>query len=366
MPISRSQFWKILILFGVVLLNVFVFSYFYFHNSVARNGGLFSMWAIENTNEVNPRWFVFDASKNQYTGKVMVKNFSMKILDLDVYTADYHPTEEGSFGIETQSDERDTIGKWVSSEQTSLRLLPAQQKEVFFVLDIPEGLDTHESYAGGIAVEWKGDNDGAVQLNTRMVVPIFIQFRGVQNTFLQSSLEHAGLLPVKANNELQASDFSPQFAIQALSPEDSMYESWFDFHGAQKGYEGKVLLKNLSQTDPVKIHLTTAEYDKNAKGTYILRDDSAITTNLGKWIRFDQTDYDLEAGKTQEVSFRITIPSDINQDESFAASILAEQMIPSSDPNVPNLKVRLGVRTFYRYGQEENVILGEMREELKK
>ena len=366
MRFSRSHFWKFIILFGVIVLNVFVYAYFYFHNEVIRNGGLFSVWAIENTNEVNPRWFIFDASKNQFTGKILVKNFSMKRLDLEIYFSDYHPTEDGSFGVETLSDEKNTLGKWGVSERNFLRLFPTQEKEISFTINLPEGVDPTESYAGGIAVEWKGDNQGAVQLNTRMVVPVFIQFPKRENTILKSSLEHAGIAPIELQDSLQASDFSPQFAVQALSPEDSMYESWFDFHGPQKEYQGKVLLKNVSEKESVNISLTTAEYDKNSDGSYVLRDDSSLNTNLGTWIQFDQNEYTLKGGETQEVPFRIMIPSDVDQNASYSASIVAEQMIPSSDLNVPNVKVRLGVRTFYRYGEEENVILEEMREELKK
>lgn len=108
---------------------------------------------IANPNTVEPKKFMFELKPGE-TGSdyAIVKNVSDVPLKFSLYGSDGTRTAQGSFALETKSEESQEVGKWITFDDKELTLNPGEYRKVKFHVQVPA--DAAEgTYSGGVSAE---------------------------------------------------------------------------------------------------------------------------------------------------------------------------------------------------------------------
>ncbi len=118
------------------------------------------------------------------SASVLVKNLGNGPVTLSLYGVDATQSAQGTFALTTQSAEQRHVGRWIKFEKNEITVPPGEEIPVPFLIDIPKTA-TPGSYAGGIAVEDKGNNEptpaaevSSVTVSSRFIVKIFLSVPG--------------------------------------------------------------------------------------------------------------------------------------------------------------------------------------------
>ncbi len=177
----------LLLLILIVIGAVNFFLYRSFTKVSIEGKGDFTLLAVVGQSSQYPSWFVFDGP-GDYTGTVRAHNLTEdKVIHLDLYSADYMPTDVGDFGLEMNYDEKNNVGAWIQLEKSSVDLKPGRWENIAFTIHIPEGLPADGLYAGGILgqkSEPSRDQPG-LNIQTRVGSRIYINYVGKKNPLLE-------------------------------------------------------------------------------------------------------------------------------------------------------------------------------------
>lgn len=134
-----------------------------------------------NPDPANPltgSWFIYSLDRGQSKkDSLTIKNDSDKTQTIKIYPVDATTNNVGEFALETESDSRETVGKWITLETNSVTLAPGEAKQVEFAITIPQNAASGET-SGGIIIERISQRDpGSGQsgfiINTRLGIRVY-------------------------------------------------------------------------------------------------------------------------------------------------------------------------------------------------
>lgn len=112
-------------------------------------------------NSKTKSWFVYDfPTGTVHKDTVYVKNDTKEAKTLKLYAVDAYTTEQGGFALRRDTDERKTVGAWISLSTKEVTLKVGEAKEIAFTYTVPKEVGPGE-YAGGIVAEDKAAVSGA-------------------------------------------------------------------------------------------------------------------------------------------------------------------------------------------------------------
>jgi LysM repeat protein len=163
-------------------------------------------------------WFIYNLDRGvTKEDSLTIKNSSDKKQTLKIYAVDATTNNMGGFALETETDSRDGIGKWIHLEEGTVTLEAQEQKNLKFSINIPQNATTGE-ISGGIMVEKvepaeEAKSESGFIINTRIGIRVYETVPGeiVQKvSFGKTSLEYDKkekiyTLSVEINNESNVS-----------------------------------------------------------------------------------------------------------------------------------------------------------------
>lgn len=149
-------------------------------------------------NPATQSWFIYNLDRGvTKEDSLTIKNSSDEKQTLKIYAVDATTNNMGGFALETETDSRDSIGKWIHLEEDTVTLEAQEKKDLKFSINIPQNATTGE-ISGGIIVEKiasneESDSKSGFIINTRIGIRVYETVPGeiVQKvSFGETSLEY--------------------------------------------------------------------------------------------------------------------------------------------------------------------------------
>lgn len=157
---------------GAVSLSLVGASLFFVPNVSAVTSGSFGA-APSTYSDTDPRtrsWFIYTYSAGETRkDSVTLENKGSEPVTVKVYPADSTTTTDGAFALESETDERNTIGAWVKVSQNEVTISPNEKKDIPFTISVPKNAQKGD-YSGGIVFEnTKPQNYQSKNMNLEVV-----------------------------------------------------------------------------------------------------------------------------------------------------------------------------------------------------
>ncbi len=115
-------------------------------------------------------WFIYNLDLGESKeDSVLLTNHSDATETLKLYAVDSVATGDGNFSLKGEKDPRTGIGAWIQLSQSSVTLAPGEERELPFVITIPESTDVGE-HSGGIILEKTQAGTAAIGQNSASII----------------------------------------------------------------------------------------------------------------------------------------------------------------------------------------------------
>lgn len=148
------------------------------------------------------------------TGKLTIKSYTDKNIDITLYGADGTQTDRGAFTLTQPYLVQNNLGQWLKLPKTQITIEPKKTQEIEYSISIPANA-TPGTYGGGIAAVTtpnkkpgsEAPSGASIVSSTRMLFPIFVTIPGEKtikyswDEFSYRSINSNNIFQLKLKNE---------------------------------------------------------------------------------------------------------------------------------------------------------------------
>lgn len=147
-------------------------------------------------------------------GKLTIKSYTDKNIDITLYGADGTQTDRGAFTLTQPYLEQNNLGQWLKLPKTLITIEPKKTQEIDYSISIPANA-TPGTYGGGIAAITtpnkktgsEAPSGASIVSSTRMLFPIYVTIPGEKvikyswDEFSYKNVNNNNVFQLKLKNE---------------------------------------------------------------------------------------------------------------------------------------------------------------------